>query len=63
MHWPATRRRASSWSRGRQARIWVGSDAGKGQHWAAAVDESGFEVWSKKIDNDEAAILEATAGR
>ncbi|MQS16393.1 IS110 family transposase [Streptomyces kaniharaensis] len=45
----------------RRARIWVGIDAGKGHHWAAAVDESGFQVWSKKIDNDEAAILEAVA--
>ncbi|MQS13887.1 IS110 family transposase [Streptomyces kaniharaensis] len=45
----------------RRARIWVGIDAGKGHHWAAAVDESGFQVWSKKIDNDEAAILEAIA--
>ncbi|GAA1160682.1 hypothetical protein F4556_005219 [Kitasatospora gansuensis] len=44
-----------------RARIWVGIDAGKGHHWAAAVDESGFQVWSKKIDNDEAAILEAVA--
>src|SRR5262245_17162793 len=43
----------------RRARIWVGIDAGKGHHWAAAVDESGFQVWSKKIDNDEAAVLEA----
>jgi len=45
----------------RRARIWVGVDAGKGHHWAAAVDELGFQVWSKKIDNDEAAILEAIA--
>jgi len=45
----------------RRARIWVGIDAGKGHHWAAAVDESGFQVWSKKIDNDEAAVLEAIA--
>jgi len=45
----------------RRARIWVGIDAGKGHHWAAAVDESGFQVWSKKIDNGEAAILEAIA--
>jgi len=45
----------------RRARIWVGIDAGKGHHWAAAVDESGFQIWSKKIDNDEAVILEAIA--
>ncbi|MEV7357990.1 transposase [Kitasatospora sp. NPDC091276] len=38
----------------RRARVWVGIDAGKGHHWAAAVGESGFQVWSRKIDNDEA---------
>ncbi|MFG2557252.1 IS110 family transposase [Streptomyces sp. NPDC048581] len=43
----------------RRARVWVGIDAGKGHHWAAVVDETGATVWSKKIDNDEAAILAA----
>ncbi|MFJ2948723.1 IS110 family transposase [Streptomyces sp. NPDC087226] len=42
-----------------RARIWVGIDAGKGHHWAAAVDETGTTLWSKKIENDESAILTA----
>ncbi|MFF4308493.1 IS110 family transposase [Streptomyces sp. NPDC001601] len=42
-----------------RARIWVGIDAGKGHHWAAAVDETGATLWSKKIENDESAILTA----
>lgn len=40
-----------------QARAWAGIDAGKGHHWAAVVDETGATLWSKKIDNDESAIL------
>ncbi|CAM5539830.1 putative Insertion element uncharacterized 44.8 kDa protein [Streptomyces afghaniensis 772] len=40
-----------------RARIWVGIDAGKGHHWAAVVDETGATLWSKKIENDESAIL------
>ncbi|MGW2332302.1 IS110 family transposase [Streptomyces sp. NPDC001700] len=43
----------------RRARVWAGIDAGKGHHWAAAVDETGATLWSKKIDNDESAILTA----
>ncbi|MFD9053593.1 IS110 family RNA-guided transposase [Streptomyces zaomyceticus] len=42
-----------------RARVWAGIDAGKGHHWAAAVDETGATLWSKKIDNDESAILSA----
>ncbi|MEU7164615.1 IS110 family transposase [Streptomyces morookaense] len=42
-----------------QAQVWVGIDAGKGHHWAAVVDKVGSTVWSKKIDNDETAILTA----
>ncbi|MET7493863.1 IS110 family transposase [Streptomyces sp900116325] len=38
---------------------WVGVDAGKGHHWATAVDETGTAVWSKKIVNDESVILSA----
>ncbi|MEU7147396.1 IS110 family transposase [Streptomyces sp. NPDC045456] len=41
----------------RQAQVWAGIDAGKGHHWAAVVDETGATLWSKKIDNDETAIL------
>ncbi|MEY9988173.1 transposase [Streptomyces sp. V4I8] len=39
--------------------VWCGIDGGKGHHWAAVVDETGTTVWSKKIDNDESAILTA----
>ncbi|MEV5877729.1 IS110 family transposase, partial [Streptomyces sp. NPDC052101] len=42
-----------------KTRLWAGIDAGKGHHWAAMVDETGATVWSKKIDNDESAILAA----
>ena len=43
----------------RRARVWAGIDVGKGHHWAAAVDETGATLWSKKVDNDESAILTA----
>ncbi|WP_046500169.1 IS110 family RNA-guided transposase [Streptomyces odonnellii] len=43
----------------RRARVWAGIDAGEGHHWAVAVDETGATLWSKKIDNDESAILAA----
>ncbi|MFD6081761.1 IS110 family transposase [Streptomyces hydrogenans] len=43
----------------RRERLWAGIDAGKGHHWGAVVDETGATVWSKKIDNDESAILAA----
>ncbi|MER6086409.1 IS110 family transposase [Streptomyces sp. NPDC001833] len=46
----------------RQARAWVGIDAGKGHHWATVVDGTGATLWSKKIDNDESAILAALGG-
>ncbi|MFI8194898.1 IS110 family transposase [Streptomyces sp. NPDC085946] len=39
------------------ARIWVGIDAGKGHHWAVAVDADGESVFSTKVINDEAQIL------
>lgn len=42
-----------------RAHVWAGVDAGKGHHWAAVVDETGNTLWSKKIDNDETAILTA----
>ncbi|GID16407.1 IS110 family transposase [Actinocatenispora rupis] len=44
---------------GRQARVWAGIDAGKAHHWAVVVDQTGSTVWSRKIDNDETAILGA----
>ncbi|WP_033223463.1 IS110 family transposase [Kitasatospora phosalacinea] len=43
----------------RSVRAWAGVDAGKGHHWAAVVDEAGTTLWSKKIVNDETAILTA----
>ncbi|MEU9635519.1 IS110 family transposase [Streptomyces tendae] len=43
----------------RKAQVWAGVDAGKGHHWAAVVDRTGATLWSKKIDNDESAILTA----
>ncbi|MET9761739.1 IS110 family transposase [Streptomyces sp. NPDC006372] len=43
----------------RPGQAWCGIDAGKGHHWAAVVDETGATLWSKKIDNDETAILTA----
>jgi len=39
--------------------VWAGVDAGKGHHWAAVVDDTGATLWSRKIDNDETAILTA----
>lgn len=41
----------------RQARAWVGIDAGKGHHWAVAVDADGETLFSTKVINDEAQIL------
>ncbi|WP_139151409.1 transposase, partial [Streptomyces sp. WMMB 322] len=38
-------------------RIWVGIDAGKGHHWAVAVDANGEPLFSTKVINDEAQIL------
>lgn len=43
----------------RYGQAWCGIDAGKVHHWAAVVDETGGTLWSKKIDNDETAILAA----
>lgn len=40
-------------------RVWAGIDAGKAHHWAAVVDETGATLRSKKIHNDESAILTA----
>lgn len=39
------------------ARIWVGIDAGKGHHWAVAIDADGETLFSTKVINDEAQIL------
>ncbi|MDQ0987637.1 IS110 family transposase [Streptomyces sp. V2I9] len=45
-------------SKGKE-QVWAGVDAGKGHHWAAVVDGTGATLWSKKVDNDESAILTA----
>ncbi|MGW8439382.1 IS110 family transposase [Nocardiopsis sp. NPDC055879] len=42
-------------------RIWVGIDAGKGHHWAVAVDADGNKLLSRKVVNDEAEILDLIA--
>lgn len=39
-------------------RLWVGIDAGKGHHWAVAVDPEGHPVLSRKVVNDETEILD-----
>lgn len=38
-------------------RIWVGIDAGKGHHWAVAVDGEGTSLMSRKVLNDEDDVL------
>ncbi|WP_344933960.1 IS110 family transposase [Sphaerisporangium flaviroseum] len=45
-------------AQGPRSRVWVGIDTGKAHHWGVAVDENGTQIWSKKIANDEAAIVE-----
>jgi len=40
---------------------WIGIDAGKAAHHAAAVDEQGRVCWSQKVPNDQAAIEELVA--
>ena len=37
--------------------VWVGVDAGKVSHWAHAVDASGTELLSRRVENDEADLL------
>ncbi len=41
------------------AQGWAGIDVGKGHHWVCLIDESDSTLWSRKVVNDEAAILEA----
>jgi len=41
---------------------WAGIDVGKGHHWLCLIDEAGTAVWSTKVVNDEAAILDAVDG-
>jgi transposase len=37
-------------------KMWVGVDAGKGFHWAHALDASGEEIFSRRVDNDEGSL-------
>jgi transposase len=37
-------------------KAWVGVDAGKGFHWAHALDASGEEILSRRVQNDEASL-------
>ena len=37
---------------------WAGIDVGKGHHWICLIDEAGTSLWSTKVDNDEAALLD-----
>jgi hypothetical protein len=39
-------------------KAWTGVDAGKEFHWAHVLDASGTELLSRKVENDEADILE-----
>ncbi len=38
-------------------KAWAGVDAGKGFHWAHVLDDSGKELLSRKVENDEADIV------
>jgi len=45
--------------------VWVGVDVGRHAHHAAAVDEHGTVVWSRRIRNDQSdieALIERVAG-
>ncbi len=41
---------------------WAGIDVGNGHHWICFIDEADTTVWSTKVINDEAAILDAVGG-
>jgi hypothetical protein len=43
------------------AKAWVGVDAGKQDHWAVVVDPDGTVLLSRRVANDEQAILELLA--
>ena len=44
-----------------RAHVWVGIDAGKTHHWVTAIDDQGAMLWTKKVSNDEGAILDSLA--
>ncbi len=37
-------------------KVWAGIDAGKEFHWAHVLDASGRELFSRRVENDEADI-------
>jgi transposase len=37
-------------------KVWVGVDAGKEFHWAHALDASGAELFSRRVENDEGSL-------
>jgi predicted RNase H-like nuclease len=39
-------------------KAWVGVEVGKEFHWAHVLDASGRQLLSRKVENDEADILE-----
>ncbi|ELB93573.1 transposase [Rhodococcus wratislaviensis IFP 2016] len=41
--------------------LWVGVDAGKRAHHCVAIDAAGAVVLSKRVDNDESALLDLIA--
>jgi transposase len=41
--------------------LWAGVDAGKREHHCVVIDEVGTELFSKRVGNDEAALLELIA--
>ncbi|TML22104.1 MAG: IS110 family transposase [Actinobacteria bacterium] len=41
--------------------VWVGVDAGKVKHHAAAIDADGGLLWSVKVSNDQKAIADLVA--
>lgn len=38
-------------------KVWAGIDAGKEVHWAHVLDASGTEIFSRRVENDEADLL------
>jgi transposase len=41
-----------------ESKVWAGIDAGKEVHWAHVLDASGEKLLSRKVENDEADLLE-----
>ena len=41
--------------------IWAGMDAGKAEHYCMAIDTDGQRLLSRRVANDEAALLELIA--